>query len=94
MFMVMALADKAEIEYELEAGDSETPLEMSPQSQTETLQGGVNQLEQMRKIAATRVSPQSVPQDVRKIIEETEIPSSLLEKVEQEQTTSLLGREE
>lgn len=94
MFMVMALADKAEIEYNLEAGDDEAPIEMSPENQTETLQSGINQLEQMRKVAASRVSPQSVPQDVREIIEETEIPSSLLEKVEQEQATSLLGREE
>ena len=46
----------------------------------------------MRKISANRVSPQSVPTDIRETIEETEIAPSLLERVEKETNTSLLGR--
>ena len=91
----MALAEKADIPYSLEAGDEESPVEMSGDKAVETLQSGINELDKMKQIAVNRVSPQSVPQDVREIIEETELAPSLLEKVEEEtQSKSLLGREE
>ncbi len=92
MFMVMALAEKADIAYDLEAGDRDNPEEMSPEKQLNTLKEGTNELEKMKKIAVERVNPQSVPKEIRKIIEETEIPQSLLEKVETEQSKSLLSR--
>ncbi len=95
MFMIMALAEKADIDYDLEAGDKNKPEEMSGENQLETIKSGVSELDKMRQVAASRVSPQSVPQDVREIIEETELAPSLLEKVEEEtQSKSLLGREE
>ena len=95
MFMIMALAEKADIPYSLEAGDDETPVEMSGDKAVETLQEGINELDRIRNVAASRVSPQSVPQEVREIIEETELAPSLLQKVEEEtQSKSLLGREE
>jgi len=95
MYMIMALAEKADIPYSLEAGDDEAPVEMSPDKQIETLEKGINELDKMKQVAAERVSPQSVPQDVREIIEETELSPSLLERVkEQTQSKSLLGREE
>jgi hypothetical protein len=95
MYMVMALAEKADIDYDLEAGDRDKPKEMSGESQLETITSGVNELDKMRQKAASRVSPQSVPQEVRTIIEETELSPSLLERVEEEtQSKSLLGREE
>jgi len=95
MYMIMALAEKAEIPYSLEAGDEESPVEMSGDKAVETLQEGINELDRIRNVAVSRVSPQSVPQEVRKIIEETELAPSLLQKVEEEtQSKSLLGREE
>jgi len=95
MYMIMALAEKADIEYNLEAGDAKAPVEMSPDRQIEKLEQGINELDKMKQVAAGRVSPQSVPQDVRKIIEETELSPSLLERVKEEtQSKSLLGREE
>lgn len=95
MYMLMALAEKAEIDYVLDAGDDERDtVEMSPEKQIETIKGGISELDKMRKISAQRVNPQSVPQEVRKIIEETELSPSLLERVEQEKSTSLLGRGE
>jgi hypothetical protein len=95
MYMVMALAEKADIDYDLEAGDRDKPKEMSGESQLETITSGVSELDKMRQKAASRVSPQSVPQEVRTIIEETELSPSLLERVEEEtQSKSLLGREE
>jgi hypothetical protein len=95
MYMVMALAEKADIPYSLEAGDDETPVEMSGDKAVETLQSGINELDKIKQVAASRVSPQSVPQEVRDVIEETELSPSLLQRVQEEiQPTSLLGREE
>ncbi len=95
MYMIMALAEKADIPYSLEAGDDETPVEMSGDKAVETLQGGISELDKMRQVAASRVNPQSVPQEVRDVIEETELSPSLLQRVEEEtQSKNLLGREE
>jgi len=94
MYMIMALAEKAEIDYVLDSGDDEEPTEMSPEKQLETLQGGINELDNIRKQAVNRVNPQSVPTEVREVIEETKIPQSLLDKIEQEKSSSLLAREE
>ena len=95
MYMIMALAEKADIDYLLEAGDDEAPIEMSGDRQIEKLEQGMNELDKMKKTAAGRVNPQSVPQDVREIIEEKELSPSLLERVKEEtQSKSLLGREE
>tara|TARA_R100001443_G_scaffold92849_3_gene99532 strand:+ start:861 stop:1457 length:597 start_codon:yes stop_codon:yes gene_type:complete len=94
MYMIMALAEKAGIDYDMEAGDNEVAIEMSSDSQIEEIQGTINELDKMRKISANRVSPQSVPTDIRETIEETEIAPSLLERVEKETNTSLLGRGE
>jgi hypothetical protein len=95
MYMIMALAEKADIPYSLEAGDDEAPVEMSPEKQLETIESGISELDKMRQVAAQRVNPQSVPQEVREVIEETELSPSLLQRVEEEtQSKSLLGREE
>ena len=95
MYMIMALAEKADIPYSLEAGDDKAPVEMSGDKAVETLQKGINELDKIRNVAVSRVNPQSVPQDVREIIEETELSPSLLERVkEQTQSKSLLDREE
>ena len=94
MYMKMALAEKADIEYNLEAGDDEAPVEMSPDRQVETLEKGINELDKMKQVAASRVNPQSVPEEVRQVIEETELSPSLLEKVEEKTNTSLLAKEE
>ena len=93
MYMIMALAEKAEIEYQLEAGDDEGPQEMDTANQINTITSGINQLDRLRKEAANRVSPQSVPQDVREVIEETTLSPSLLERVKQDPQESLLSRE-
>jgi len=95
MFMIMALAEKADIDYDLEAGDKDRPNEMSGDKAIETLQSGINELDKIRQMAVSRVNPQSVPQEVREVIEETELSPSLLQRVEEEtQSKNLLGREE
>ncbi len=95
MYMVMALAEKADIDYDLEAGDRNKPKEMSGDKAIETLQSGINELDKIRQMAVSRVNPQSVPQEVREVIEQTELSPSLLQKVEEQtQSKNLLGREE
>jgi len=95
MYMLMALAEKAEIDYVLDAGDDEkNTVEMSGNKAVKVLQDGVNELDKIKQQAVKRVNPQSVPQEVREIIEKTKLSPSLLERVEQEKSTSLLGRGE
>jgi len=96
MYMIMALAEKAEIKYVMDSGDDENEEEILGDRAVEEIEKGIGSLDNIRKQAAQRVSPQSVPQDVREIIEETEIAPSILQRVEQEQeqNQSLLAREE
>jgi len=91
MYMIMALAEKADIPYSLEAGDDEAVVEMSGDKAVETLQSGINELDKIKQVAASRVNPQSVPQEVREVIEKTELPTSLLEKVKNN-SQSLLSK--
>ena len=93
MYMIIALAEKAEIEYSLETGDDTSPTEMDPQKQVDEIQEGVNSLEALRKQAAARVNPQSVPSEIKEIVEQVEIQPSLLEKVQKENNASLLSKE-
>ena len=93
MYMIIALAEKPEIEYSLETGDDTNPTEMDPQKQVDEIQEGVNSLEALRKQAAARVNPQSVPSEIKEIVEQVEIQPSLLEKVQKENNASLLSKE-
>lgn len=93
MYMIMALAEKAEIPFQLDAGDDASPQTMSGSKQVETLDKSINQLDELKRQAVNRASPMSVPQDIREIIEETKIEKSLLEKVKDKPTTSLLNKE-
>ena len=95
MYMIIALAEKADIDFDLEAGDRDRPSEMSGDKSLETLQNGINELDKIKQVAISRVNPQSVPQEVREVIEKTELSPSLLQRVEEEtQSKNLLGREE
>lgn len=93
MYMIMALAEKAEIPFQLDAGDDVSPQTMSGSKQVETLDKSINQLDELKRQAVNRASPMSVPQDIREIIKETKIEKSLLEKVKDKPTTSLLNKE-
>tara|TARA_X000001382_G_scaffold50681_2_gene34435 strand:- start:6029 stop:6625 length:597 start_codon:yes stop_codon:yes gene_type:complete len=94
MYMIMALAEKAEIDYIMDSEDEIEEEEILGDKAVEQIEKGIGSLDAMRKQAAQRVSPQSVPQEVRKVIEETKIAPSILQKVEQEQNQSLLAKEE
>ena len=94
MFMIMALAEKADIPYKLDSADDDDVKEMSPDKQVQTLKQGVSELDKIKKQTVSRVNPQSVPAEVRQVIEQTQIPQSLLDKVKKEKSNSLLAREE
>ena len=74
--------------------DKNIPKEMTGDSAVKVLQEGVNELDKIRNQAIERVNPQSVPSDVREVIEQTKLEPSLLEKIENEKPTSLLGKGE
>lgn len=93
MYMVMALAEKAEIEYNLEAGDNKSGDLRKSEDQLESLKSGISELDKLRQQSVERVSPMSVPEDIRAMIEETEIQPSLLERVQEQPQQSLLSKE-
>ncbi len=94
MYMIMALAEKAEIEYVLDSGENEQPKEMSPDKEINMLKGGISELDNMKKKAAQQINERVIPQEVKEMIETTEISPILLEKVKSTPSSSLLGKGE
>jgi len=94
MYMVMALAEKAELDFVMDSAEEVGEEEILGDKAIQQIEEGIGSLDAMRKQAAQRVSPQSVPQEVREVIEETKIEPSILEKVEKVKSNSLLAREE
>ena len=93
MFMVMALADKAEIPYEFESGGDEVT-ELSPEEQNKRLQEGVNYFDQLHQKDLNKINEQVVPEEIRESIADVQLPPSLLEKVKlSKNENSLLSRE-
>ena len=94
MFMIMALAEKADIEYQMESGESEQPTEMSPDNQIKFIKSRVNELDKIRKQSVSKINPKVIPENVREMVEEVELSPSLLEKVKTVSNKSLLGKGE
>jgi len=94
MFMIMALAEKADIEYQMEAGDKEQPIEMSPDKQLGLLKEGINELDNMKNKAVSNINPRVIPENVREMVEEVKLSPSLLEKIENVSSKSLLSKGE
>ena len=79
MYMIMALAEKAEIPYEFEAGD-EYLNELSPKEQNKRLREGINYFDSIHKKAQEGIDEQAVSKEIKEKIKEVELPESLLEK--------------
>ena len=94
IYMVMALAEKAELDFVMDSAEEVGEEEILGDKAVQQIEEGIGSLDAMRKQAAQRVSPQSVPQEVREVIEEAKIEPSILEKVEEVKSNSLLAREE
>ena len=92
MYMIMALAEKAEMDYVLESGDSFSRDEDSSEQKINKMESAVKSLDDVRKKAVQQVNPQSVPQEVKEVIEQTDIPESLLSRVESDKSDGLLSK--
>ena len=68
-------------------------LSLAIEKAVEKIESEIGSLEKARQVAAQRLGPQSVPSEVKEVIEEAQIEPSLLEKVKMEEQ-SLLSREE
>jgi hypothetical protein len=94
MYMIMALAEKAEIDYVLDAGEDEQPRQMSPDKEVEIMKRGINEFDNIKKQAAQQINKNVIPQKVQEMIDNTELSPSLLEKVKSNPSSSLLGNGE
>lgn len=92
MYMVMALAEKAEIEYDLEAGDREQAKIISPQEEISKLKEGISELDKLRSSAVDKINPQVVPEEIREMVEEKELPKGLLERNKEKEPEGLLSK--
>lgn len=93
MYMVMYLGDQAGINYTMDSKKETNKDEPEGQQQVEKL---TKSLDELKAIAADRVSPMSVSEEITKNLEAIKIPESLLSKVEEAQENSnmsLLSRE-
>ena len=93
MYMIMALGEKAELDFKIDSGDKDNEGQILGDEAVNKIEKEVGSLDAIRRQAASRVSPQSVPTEVRKVIEETNIEPSILERVEKESNKSLLAKE-
>ncbi len=92
MYMVMALAEKAEIEYDLEAGDREQAKIISPEEEISKLKEGISELDKLRSSAVDKINPQVVPEEIIEMVEEKELPKGLLERNKEKETEGLLSK--
>lgn len=93
MYMIMALAEKADIEYDLESGDRSAIKSMSSDNEINQIKQGLNELDKLKQQTVSKVSAQVLPKEIREMVEETELPPSLLERVKKEPKESLLNKE-
>jgi len=95
MYMIMALAEKAEIEYVLETGDTFVQDTVVKEDITEKMNKELTTLEDVRKAAVSNINPQAIPKEIQEKVEAIEINPSLLDKIEiEKQNDSLLNRGE
>ena len=90
MYMIMALAEKANIKYVVDTGDDDKEPEITGEQQEKTFKRGLTALEEIKNQTVNRINPQTIPVEVREQIEQIELPKGLLEK--QDQPNSLLSK--
>ena len=91
MYMIMYLGDKANLDYSM---DSRRENNVDEASGEEQLKRITSSLDELKQVAADRVSPMSVTPEIKEELEAVELPTSLLDKVQEEPANnSLLSRE-
>jgi hypothetical protein len=94
MYMIMALAEKAEINYVLDAGEDEKTKQMSPDKEVELMKSNISEFDNLKKQATQQINKNVIPKEVQEMIDSTELSPSLLEKVKSNPSSSLLGKGE
>mgnify|MGYP003664935031 FL=1 len=91
MYMIMYLGDKANLDYSMDSRRENNVDELSGEDQLKRI---TSSLDELKQVAADRVSPMSVTPEIKEELEAVELPTSLLDRVETEPTNdSLLSRE-
>ena len=91
MYMIMYLGDKAKLDYSMDSKQENNVDELSGEDQLKRI---TSSLDELKQVAADRVSPMSVTPEIKEELEEIEIPTSLLDKVQTEPANdSSLSRE-
>ena len=91
MYMIMYLGDKAKLDYLMDSKQENNVDELSGEDQLKRI---TSSLDELKQAAADRASPMSVTPEIKEELEEIEIPTSLLDKVQTEPVNdSLLSRE-
>tara|TARA_R100001198_G_scaffold96856_1_gene89050 strand:+ start:721 stop:1314 length:594 start_codon:yes stop_codon:yes gene_type:complete len=93
MYMIIALAQKADIEFKIDSIDEK---EETGEKTLEVLNKGLSQLDKIKNQTVEKINPQVLPSDVREMVQDLEIPKSILSKVEdkKESNQSLLSKGE
>jgi len=92
MYMIMALAEKAEIDYVLESDEELNKKPTSGEENLKTLTMGNNALKEIKNASLNKINPQTIPVEVRQQIEKIELPKGLLDR--QDRPDSLLSKED
>jgi hypothetical protein len=91
MYMIMYLGDKANIDYLMDSKRESNVEELSGEEQLKKINSS---LDELKRVAADRVSPMSVPPEIQEELESVEVPQSLLSRVTEEpKSNSLLSKE-
>ncbi len=93
MYMIIALAQKADIEFKIDSIDEK---EETGEKTLEVLNKSLSQLDKIKNQTVEKINPQVLPSDVRDMVQDLEIPQSILSKVEniEENKQSLLSKGE
>tara|TARA_R100000789_G_scaffold35424_1_gene38346 strand:+ start:850 stop:1452 length:603 start_codon:yes stop_codon:yes gene_type:complete len=95
MYMIMALSEKAEIEYVIETGDAFLQDTSAEEDNVQKMKKELITLEDIKKEATSKISSHSIPKEIKEQVENIKIAPSLLEKLEIEKTNnSLLSKGE
>ena len=92
MYMIMALAEKANIKYVVDSGDDEQEPEITSEQQEKSFKKGLTALEEIKKETVKKINPQAIPVEIREKLETIELPKGLLDR--EERPESLLNKED
>jgi len=97
MFMIMALAEKADIEYVIESGDSFVDdISFEKETNIERMQKDISAFENFKKQSVSKISSSVIPKEILEKVESVELDKSLLQRLdtakEENNNNSLLSK--